>query len=837
MPRLALVRAGAWLDQLWRDVQYASRRLGRERGFTLATTLSLSLAIGLNTALFSVLNALMLRALPVSRPTELFLVQPGGVRAIPQLSYPSFRELRDAAPASTLAAISRVARMYATVPEDTARQVTAIQLASGEYFEVLGVTPQVGRLLRRADDDIAADPVAVISDAFWRRRFASAPDIVGRQLTVNGTDLTIIGVTPAGFSGVWLEAPVDVWVPVVMQASVKYAQNYYNNGGDNAQSFVEQRAIRWLEIVARVHDSNGELPSQLRGTFQQSLRRDVDAAATPHDEAFLKQSLAFIPFARGLSTLRGRFAAPLYVLLGLAALILVIACANTANLLLARAANRQREIAIQLSIGASRGQLIRQLLTESAVLAAVAMGIGIFFAAWAGNILVRMALATSGPLPFSATIDARVLGFTVLVTTLTVLLFGLAPAFRATRIVLAPALKTSSIGRPAGIRMQSVLIVSQTALSLTLLIAAVLLVTSLRNYLRVDLGFRPESVVSLWLSPRAGGVPKERLPQLYRDLVTAAERVPGVRSASVAVCGLAVGCDNASSGVDIEGYQPAPGEQTRVQENAVSVRYFETVGMRLLEGRLFDEHDNEPSPTVAIVNQTMVRRYFGNQSPLGRRFGDGRGRFLVIGVVADGRVNRVQDTARPMAFFPITQMINYAGTLDVRAAGDPEAISNELRRSVNAVDSRVPVDRITMLSRQIELNLSQERLVADVASVFGALALALSCVGICGLMSYVVSRRRSDFAIRMALGATSVRVCRSVISEAVVLTVVGITAGISGILIGGQVLKGLLFGITPANPFTIVWCSLVCLVLSLSASAIPAWRALRVDPLAALRSE
>jgi predicted permease len=411
------------------------------------------------------------------------------------------------------------------------------------------------------------------------------------------------------------------------------------------------------------------------------------------------------------------------------------------------------------------------------------------------------------------------------------------PAFRATRIALTPALKTSSIGRTAGIRMQSALIVSQTALSLTLLMAAVLLVTSLRNYMRLDLGFRPESVVSLWLSPRAGGIPKERLPQLYRDLVAAAERVPGVRSASVAVCGLAVGCDNASNGVDIDAYQLSPGEQTRVQENAVSVRYFETVGMRLLEGRLFDEHDSEPSPTVAIVNQTMVRRYFGNQSPLGRRFGDGRGRFLVIGVVADGRVNRVQDAARPMAFFPITQMMNYVGTLDVRAVGDPEAISNELRRKVDAVDSRVPVDRVTMLSRQIELNLSQERLVAEVASFFGTLAVALSCVGICGLLSYVVSRRTPEFAIRMALGATSSRVCRSVMSEAVVLTVVGITAGISGILIGGQILKGLLFGISPANPLTIVGCSLIFLVLSLSASAIPAWRALRVDPLAALRLE
>ena len=363
------------VDTLVQDVRYALRACCHNRGFTATVVLSLSLGIGLNSAIFSTLNALMLRVLPVSRPEQLVLLRPAsaGPRAIPQFSFPQFTDLRAATPSSDgLAAMSRVARMFATLDGDGSRQTTALQLISGEYFPVLGLTPALGRLLGPEDNQtLGGHPVAVISDAFWRRRFAGASDVVGRGLTVNGTHLTIVGVAPPGFSGVWLEAPVDLWVPLVMQANVKYPQNYYNNNGDHTLPFTPQKEIRWLDIIGRAAAGVRALQTPLGAVFQQSVQAEAETIgdATVR-RLFLQQTLTFVPFAQGLSNLRGQFAPPLYVLLGMAALILALACANTANLLLARAEARRREIAVRLSIGASRGRVIRQLLTESIVLRA-----------------------------------------------------------------------------------------------------------------------------------------------------------------------------------------------------------------------------------------------------------------------------------------------------------------------------------------------------------------------------------------------------------------------------------------------------------------------------------
>jgi predicted permease len=375
---------------------------------------------------------------------------------------------------------------------------------------------------------------------------------------------------------------------------------------------------------------------------------------------------------------------------------------------------------------------------------------------------------------------------------------------------------------------QKVLIAAQLALSLILMVTAGLLVGTLQNYLHIDLGFEPEHVMSVWITPRASGFQRDRLSQLYRDLVASVEGVPGVRSASVAVCGLVVGCDD-SSGVDIDGYDLKPGERISLQENQIGLHYFNTVGMRLVEGREFNARDTEGSQQVAIVNRAMVRRYFGGQSPIGRRFGDDRGRFEVVGVVEDARVNRVQDTAKPMAFYPLDQMMRYVGTLEVRAAGDPQAMSSEVRRAVAEVDRGLPIDRITMLSRQIELNLSQERLVAQLASFFGLLALGLACVGLCGVMSYLVSRRTTEFGIRLALGASSTRLGRSVMYDTLLLTAIGLAVGVPAILAVSRVLAGLLFGITPTDPLTIIGASLILVLVAIVAALIPAWRASRVD--------
>jgi predicted permease len=660
--------------------------------------------------------------------------------------------------------------------------------------------------------------------------------VVGRGITVSGTPLTIVGVAPAGFTGVWLESPVDMWLPLMMQANVQYAQNYYNDGGRREEPFPPQNQIRWLEVIGRSRPATMTTQEALGAAFQRDVSRDADAIGDPTERRlFRQQRLVFEPFAQGVSSLRSRFGPPLFALLAMTGLILVVACANAANLLLARAEARRREIAVRLSIGASRGRVIRQLLTESIVLVMVATVCGIVFAAWTGDVLVRLALGTTGPLPFTTHIDGRVLGFTLMAAVVTVVLFGLAPAFRTTQVELGTALKTTLTRGGSRLSLQQALVVSQVAVSLGLLVAAGLLVGTLRNYLQVNLGFAPEHVLSVWVSPRASGYQPDRLAELYRRVVERVQAVPAVRSASVAACGLVVGC-NTNAGVEIEGYQPQPGERVRVQENEIGLNYFPTVGMRLMEGRDFTERDDERSPKVAIVNQAMARRYFQGRSPLGRRFGDGRGRFEIVGVVGDARVNRVQEPATPMAFYPIEQLMMYpAASLEVRVSGDPQGMLTEVGRAVTAAG--LPVDRVSTPSRQIELNLTQETLVARLASYFGALALALVCFGLFGTMSYVVSRRRTEFGIRLALGATRARLGLRVLRDSLGLVAIGLAAGIPAALGLSRVVAGLLFGIATTDLLTFGAAALLLALVATAAGLVPAWRAASVDPLVALRAE
>jgi predicted permease len=579
------------------------------------------------------------------------------------------------------------------------------------------------------------------------------------------------------------------------------------------------------------------LKGALAGAFQAALQRDVDSI--DDDDArrvFLQQTLAFDAFGLGFSSLRGRFALPLYALLGMAAVILLIACANAASLLLARSDARRRELAIRLAIGAGRGRIIRQLVTEGALLVTAACAVGLLFANWAGDVLVRRALATSGPPPFSATVDLPVLIFTAGMAVAAVLLFAIAPALRSTPADLAQALRATAPNIRAAMSLQRLLIVMQIALSVAVLAGAGLLVSSLRNYLRVDLGFDAEHVLSAWISPRANGIVPGRLNAVYRDLVAAAESVPGVRSASVATCGLVVNCENASN-VLIDGYEPLASEQIHLQENEVGPRYFDTVGMRIVEGRGFTERDSLTSPKVAVVNRATVRRYFHGQSPIGSAISDGRGRFEIVGVVDDARVNRVQEQAPPMAFYPIAQMQGFAGTVDVRATSDPGALAATIRRTLSAVDPRLPVDRVTLVSRQVELNLTQQRLVAELASLFGILAIGLTALGLFALLSYIVSRRTSELGLRIALGASRSRVSWTVIRDVLAMTAIGLAVGIPATLAIARTLGGLLYGVTPTDPATVLSATAIIVIAAATAAFIPVWRASHVDPIIALRAE
>jgi predicted permease len=828
-----------FVETIAQDIRYAMRTFRSSPGFVIAVVLSLSLGIGVNSAIFTVLNALMLRSLPVLNAEELFVARPAGPAGTSnQFSYPVFEQLRSAAPSpGSLAAMSRVARMYRLIDGERETQLTSVQLVSGEFFPMLGVAPVRGRVLAPEDNQqVGGHPVAVISHGFWLRAFGGASDVLGRGLSINGAHFTIVGVAAQGFSGVWLESPADLWIPLMMQTDVHYAQNYSDSDADPQKPWLSQEGIRWLDVVGR--GTNRAIATAIETAFQRTVAHEAESISESDRRArFIQQRLTITPVGQGFSNLRTQFVQPLFAVFGMAALILLIACGNTVNLLLARAATRQREIAVRLSIGASRSRLVRQLLTESFLLVMVATAVGLVFAGWAADLLVRQALGSTGSAPFPVDVNGRVMAFTIAVSILTVLLFGLVPAFRTTSLQLGTALKVSA-ARAFGARsnLQKWLVAAQVALSLVLLVGAGLFVRTLQNYASVTLGFSQEHIVTISINPHAAGYPTNRLPQLYRSLVDRVKSVPGVSSASISLCALATGCQHVS-GIAIDGYQPSVGEDLRVQENRVSLNYFATTGMRLLEGRDFEDRDKENTPKVAIVNRAMVQRFFPGQRALGRRFGYGTPDVEIVGVVEDARVNRIQDAARPMAFYPLAQMPVDASALDVRATGDPRSIVTEVRRAVVEVDARLPIDRVTILSEQVTRGLRQERLVAGLTSIFGILALGLACLGLFGVMSYIVSGRTAEFGIRMALGAQRSNVLRSVFRESLAVVTYGLAAGIPAAVAASLLLSDLLFGVTPSDPTTVSIAAGLLAAVAAVASLLPAWRASRVDPMVALRCE
>ncbi len=656
------------------------------------------------------------------------------------------------------------------------------------------------------------DRTAVISHDLWQRRFGGSRGVLGRGLTLNGAHFTIVGVAPAGFTGMWLESRTDLWIPLIAQAQVHYAQNFSSNDADEDKPWMSQEGIRWLNAVVRTKANAAALDT----VFRQSIARQAESIGNAENRRILqRQRLSFDPVAQGFSNLRRQFTGPLFALTAMVALVLLIACANTANLLLARANRRQREIAVRLALGAGRGRLIRQLLTESFLLAEIAATAGLAVSNGASGLLVRGALgATAGQASIAAGVDARVFGFTIALSVVTTLLFGLAPAFRATRMDLERALRAGaqSIRDGARIGIQKLLVVSQMALTLILVVAAVWFASSLRNLARVHLGFDQGHVISVWIDPQSAGYPSEQLPQLYRRLFDRVEGLPGVRSASVAMCGLASGC-RSTSDITIAGYQPRLDEQVRVQENMVGLDYFSTVGTRLLAGRDFTARDTRDSPRVAIVNEAVARRYFPNGNAVGHRFGYGaRADTEIVGIVEDARVNSAREEPPPMAYYSIQQGTVYGGSLEVRVSGDAAARMSEIRKAMVGVDRSLPINRITALSEQVSGNLRQDRLIMWLTSTFGLLALGLGCFGLYGAMSYAVARRTGELGIRLALGLPFV-------------------------FVASRLAAGLLFGVTAGDPLLVGSAALVLAATAALTAFFPARRASRISPLAALRYE
>ena len=805
------------------DVRYAFRMLRKHALVTATIVVTLALGIGVNTAIFSLLNAVVLKGLPLPETDRLFVVRGSTIR----FSGPMFDRMRQSVPDGVgVAAMSRVARVYARRGEVGEAERTALQLVSANYFELLGSRPILGRSFAADRDDSPSVPSAIVSHAFWQRRLGGTGDALGTPLTINGTAFTIVGVAAPGFTGVWLEAPVDIWVPLGMQHAVKYSQNYSAYDAETGKPWRSQETISWLELVVRAGRPQHE---------------PLLAALTTSVNRTNRPALTLEPFGRGFSNLRQQFTTPLFALGVMAALVLLTACANIANLLLARATSVQREMALRMSLGARRSRLLHQLLVESAMLVIASTAAALILGRWAGDFLVRTATASvTGPVPFTPHLDGRVLAFTAGVAATSVILFGVLPAWRATRVDIVGALNAAARGNSAGAsaRPARLLVIAQVAVSLVLAAATGLVARSFNAVLNVKLGFDREHLLSVAIDPRLTGTSRDATVEMLRRALDEVSALPGVTSTALAMCGLQGSCRSVEDGKVIDGYQPAPNEEIAFLVNAVSPNYFSTVGMRVIAGRPLDERDTATTRRVAVVNRTVAERYFRDGQAVGKRFGDPKPDIEIVGVVDDARMLNIKEAPMPSAFYAALQMTGATPRqMEVRTQGDPLHMAAAVRAAIARVAPALPIEGITTVDERVNVSLSRERLILMLASGFGALALGLAGFGLFGMLSYAVSRRIPEFGIRMALGAPRSRVVWTVMRDALILVAFGLTLGVPFAIMSSKFVTSLIGSHEIRNDLVLVGAVGTLFLVGVVASTWPALRASRVDPIVALRQD
>jgi predicted permease len=832
-----------WFESFAQDTAYGIRAMLRSPALTTVALLSLALGIGANTAIFSLLDAVMLRSLPVKDPAQLVLLGKGNASGISDdfartqlYSYPFYRRMRgeNQVFSDTAAIFSMTNDVHGFVEGRSESEPMNVQLVSGTYFATLGVRAIVGRTLNDADDNSESDhPVAVISYAWWKRSLAGDSNVLNRTLKLGATTYNIIGVAPPEFFGTKVGEAPDMWVPLSMVKEVP------PNFGGYKDNFSES-----LLIMARLKPgiSIGEATSNVNLLFRQILLGFPDAKLSQENLQKLDRAkVPLTPMATGLSSLRRQFSEPLQILMAVVALVLLIACANIANLLLARSTARARELAVRQALGARRTRLIRQLITESLVLALAGGVLGVALASVGSRVLLRMVAGGLDPIPLDVSIDGRLLLFTVAVTIATALIFGTVPAFRATRLQLTDALKAGR-GRPGTSGknpLAKALVISQVALSLVLMVGAGLFLRSLVNLNNVDPGFNKEDVLRLDIdSSSAGYVPGEpREVALNQQIEEHVSALPGVKAASFSAFTFHEGGWN--SNVVVLGMNI--GEDINVKHNVVGVGYFATMQIPLLAGRTFSPFDTNTSQHVAIISEHTAKTLFPVGNPIGRHYGLGDSKpeneVTVIGVAKDVKVDDLAEEPVNLDYVPYTQHPWGFGDFEVRYSGRFAPVAVAVQQTIRAIDRSLPITRVTTLDEQVARSITNQRLVAELSGFFGLLAVFLSCIGIYGVMSYVVTRRTNEIGIRMALGAGRSNLRWMVAHEVLILISIGVAIGVPVTLAGDRLVSNMLFGLRPTDPVTVASAIIVLLAVAAIAGYLPARRASLVDPMVALRYE
>jgi predicted permease len=823
---------------LWRDVVYAGRMMRKTPAFAAAAILTLALGIGANTAVFSLVNATLLQRLPVAHRDRLANVYRGA--ASTSLSYPAYVAIRDGN--RTLDGCAAWAQVVVSLHADGTTDLVRGAIVSGNFFELLGIAPAHGRLLMPFDDrQPRAHPVAAISDSLWRTRFAARPDIVGREVTVAGHPFTIVGVVPPAFVGPRLGMQPQLYVPMMMQPIVRPPSGGYS--GDQDPDLLTKPS-GWLSAIARVRSGV---------TFEQA-RDDLDAViaassaqtgTAPRPDANTPR-LELLPVDAGDPRDQRQLQATAWLLGGVVAAVLLIACANIANLLLTRNASRQREIAIRLAIGASRGRLVRQLLTESVVVALIGGAAGVALAAGA-IALLQAAPPPPGALPIvvEVAIDRRVLMFSLALSIATGIVFGVAPALTASRTGLVTAMKSGAVrqARAAVVDLKSLLVVAQVAVSLMLIVIAGLFVRSLQSAQAIDPGLDRARLISAQLGINLLRYTRAQGRTFYDAVVERVERLPGVESASVARVAVLTGGGRWLPMIVEGGDAASEATRTdprRVNINVVGHGFFSTLGIQLRTGRDFGTGDSEGRPLVTVVNETLARQYFSGDSPLGKRvsFSGPRGPWWeIVGVARDSTYARLGESPLAAAYLPLAQNHETGMTLYVRSSVPPATLAASVRREIQALDRHLPVPNIQTMDETIGTSLYPVRMGAWLLAVFGGLALALAAIGVYGVLSFSIARRTREMGIRLALGADANSVFTLVLREGMRLVVIGVAAGAVAALAASRSVESFLYGVSARDVPTFATAIAVLMAVALIACAIPARRAVHADPIAPLRSE